>query len=161
MWGVPAFAIHKTPVPKFSVTSLWVDFWRIVLYKLHNWHKILQSYRLKSTHLKLIGSLTGPWYVLSKESYINLVINEVFPTDCFPRKTTLYFLQMVKKWELKLLQWSSFNLNLIWKNIYLLLKIYIKNKIWNLWKYWKPCALKVWLNRLRSFFFNFTISRIR
>jgi len=32
------------------------------------------------------------WYVLSNESYMNLVINEVFPTDCFPKNTTLYFL---------------------------------------------------------------------
>lgn len=32
------------------------------------------------------------WYVLSKLSYINLVIRDVFPTLCSPRKTSLNFL---------------------------------------------------------------------
>uniref|UniRef100_A0A2M4DIP8 Putative secreted protein n=1 Tax=Anopheles darlingi TaxID=43151 RepID=A0A2M4DIP8_ANODA len=31
------------------------------------------------------------WYVLSKLSYINLVISDVLPTLCSPRKTSLNF----------------------------------------------------------------------
>jgi hypothetical protein len=31
------------------------------------------------------------WYVLSNESYINLVIRDVFPTLCSPKNTSLNF----------------------------------------------------------------------
>lgn len=37
------------------------------------------------------------WYVLSKLSYLNPVINDVLPTLCLPRKTSLNFLKGLLK----------------------------------------------------------------